>query len=175
MPEFPVLVTMPEVVHVIPTHTQTVMVPEETVTVPERQVAATVVVDPTNLKTLLRLTGWTEDKVDVAQAIAMAESGGFTDAVGDLTLTNQVWGPSIGLFQIRSYRYPMTQYQSNDIWRWAWPLRRAYYNCEAAWVLSKQGTDWTPWSVFSSGSYEQYLGGDPVVKTGHAQAANWWK
>ncbi|HEY6020685.1 MAG TPA: hypothetical protein VIY48_12565 [Candidatus Paceibacterota bacterium] len=170
MPEFPVTV-------VVPPQTQTVTFPaqSQTATFPEQTVTSTVTVDVNNLKTILRLTGWPEDKIDVAQAVAMAESLGYYDAVGDLTLTNQVWGPSIGLFQIRSYRYPMTQYQSIDLWRWAYPLRRPFYNCEAALVLSKNGTDWSPWSAYNSGSYKQYLGGDPSIRSGHSQAANWWK
>lgn len=170
MPEFSVTVTVPE---------QT-----QTVTFPEQKVTAAITVDMSNLRTLLRLAGWPEDKVDLGQAIATAEAGGkdangiqfvYSDAVGDLTLTNQVWGPSIGMFQIRAYRYPMTQYQSYDIWRWAYPLTKPFYNAQAALALSKNGTDFSPWSVFTSGSYQQYLGGDPVIRTGHSAAASWWK
>ena len=36
----------------------------------------------------------------------MAESSGSSDAVGDVSLVNDKWGPSIGLFQIRSLRHP---------------------------------------------------------------------
>lgn len=37
-----------------------------------------------------------------AIAIALAESGGRTDARGDVGLQTSTWGPSIGLWQIRS-------------------------------------------------------------------------
>jgi hypothetical protein len=171
----PVVVPAEQQVATVPAETVTVPERTTTITMPERTLVATVSVDVSNLRTLLRLAGFPDDKVDVAQAIAMAESQGYADAVGDLTITSAIWGPSIGLFQIRSLKSPPAQNSPTDLWRWAWPLKQPFYNAQAALAISKGGTDWAAWSVWTSKSYEQYLGGDPVIKTGHAQSANWWK
>src|SRR6266496_1482726 len=44
-----------------------------------------------------------QDRV-IGVAVVLAESGGRTDASGDVHLQDGKWGPSIGLFQIRSLR-----------------------------------------------------------------------
>lgn len=176
MPDFTTTVT-------VPAEQQTVTVPEETVVVPARTetvttasktLVASISVDLTNLKNLLKVAGWADDKLDIGQAIATAESGLFYDAVGDVTLISEKWGPSIGLFQIRSLRHPAS-FGGVDLWRYAWPLRNPLYNAQAAYAITKQGTDFTAWSVFTSKSYEQYLGKDPFIKSGHTAAASWWK
>jgi len=102
----------------------------------------------------------------------MAESGGYSDAVGDVALVNEKWGPSIGLFQIRSLRRP-GDFPYPDTLRVASDLRDALYNAKAAYAISRNGTDWTPWSVFKSGTYEQHVGKDFEIKTGHPRAEDW--
>jgi hypothetical protein len=110
--------------------------------------------------------------LDIALGVAFAESGGYTDAVGDLGLISEKWAPSIGLFQIRSLRDP-------DAWgpldhvRRASELRDPLYNAQAAWVISQGGTDWTPWSVFKSGTYLPHVGVDFPLLTGHPRADLW--
>lgn len=131
-------------------------------------------VDLVDGRTLLLMAGFPADKVDVAQAVATAESDWFADAVGDITLVSSQWGCSIGLFQIRSLRHPAS-FGGNDLWRYAWPLRQPFFNAQAALAISKGGTDWTPWSAFTSGNYTQHLGKNPRVKTGHTAASSWWK
>jgi len=104
--------------------------------------------------------------------VAYAESGGYVDAVGDLALIDAKWGPSVGLFQIRSLRDP-------DAWgpldhvRRASELRDPLYNAKAAHVISREGTDWSPWSVFKSGTYLPYVGVDFPLRTGHIRAHLW--
>jgi hypothetical protein len=130
--------------------------------------------DMTDLRTLLAVVGWPADKIDVAQAVAQAESqGGYADAVGDITLVDAKWGPSIGLFQIRSLRSPQS-FGGADLWRYAFPLRQPFYNAQAALAITNGG-DWSKWATFISGAYKQYLGQSPKIKTGHAQAAEWWR
>lgn len=162
----------------MPDFTSTVNVPASqqtvTVSVPATVVTATVAVDTNNLKTVLRLVGWAEANLDMGQAIAQAESGAYSDAVGDITLIGEKYGPSIGLFQIRSLRSPQS-FGGNDLYRYAWPLRNPFFNAAAALAITKGGTDFALWSTFTSGAYKPYLGQDPVIKTGHAQAANWWR
>src|SRR4051794_12948412 len=46
--------------------------------------------------------GFRGDNLKVAVAVALAESGGRPDAKGDVGLQSPKWGPSIGLWQIRS-------------------------------------------------------------------------
>lgn len=130
--------------------------------------------DTDDLTTILALVGFPADKIDTAQAVAQAESQGYVDAVGDITLVSAKYGPSIGLFQVRSLRHPPS-YGGLDLWRHAWPLRNAWFNASAALALSKAGTDWSAWSTFTSNAYQAFLGQRPVVKTGHKSAADWWR
>lgn len=185
-------VTVPAETVTVPERTETITVPSESITVPERSetvttaaktLLTTVDINMSNLKTLLKLAGWPDAQLDLGQAIAIAESSGgkdatgswaYSDAVGDLSLISEKWGPSIGLFQVRSLRHPPS-FGGVDIWRWAWPLRNPFYNAQAALAITKGGTDFSAWSVYTSGSYKQYLGLDPVIRTGHSAAGSWYK
>lgn len=176
MPDFSTTVS-------VPSEQQTVTVPATTVTVPAttavvtttpKTLNATVTVDTTKLKVVMTLVGWPDAQLDLGQAIAQAESAMYSDAVGDITLANEKYGPSIGLFQIRSLRSPQS-FGGNDLYRYAWPLRNPFFNCAAALAITKGGTDFSLWSTYTSGSYKTYLGQDPVIKTGHSASASWWK
>jgi hypothetical protein len=81
---------------------------------------------------------------EVAVAVALAESGGHPDAVGD-------FGRSYGLWQIHGPAHP--QYS-------AWQLLDAEYNAHAAFEISKGGTDWSPWTTFRNGDYRRFMGGE---------------
>lgn len=118
--------------------------------------------------------GFTGPALDIALGVSRAESGGYSDAVGDVSLVNDKWGPSIGLFQIRSLRHP-GDYLYPDTLRVASDLRDPVKNAAAAYAISKKGTVWTPWSVFNSGSYQQYASKDYTIKTGHSRAGDWDK
>lgn len=77
----------------------------------------------------------------MAAAIAMAESGGVPNALGD-------GGVSVGLWQINTRAHPVynrTQMSNPEL------------NAEAAFRISKGGTNWKPWSVFTSGRYLRYM------------------
>jgi soluble lytic murein transglycosylase-like protein len=80
---------------------------------------------------------------ELAAAVAMAESGGNPNAVGDLYL-----GGSYGLWQINSKAHP--QYSVAMLFDPA-------YNARAAFEISKGGNDWSPWTTFRTGAYRQYL------------------
>ena len=85
-----------------------------------------------------------------AAAVAMAESGGNTDAVGDMTITPP-YG-SVGLWQINLAAHPQYDVQS---------LHNADYNASAAFAVSSGGTNWQPWSTFTTTnpalSYRRFL------------------
>lgn len=89
----------------------------------------------------------------VATAIAWAESGLNPDAIGDEALANEKWGPSIGLWQIRSLRAHLGTGQERDAKR----LRDPVFNAQSMVTISSRGTDWTPWSVFRTGKHRQYI------------------
>lgn len=90
--------------------------------------------------------------VATATAIALAESGGRTDAVGDLTLVTATWGPSVGLWQIRSVVTERGRRTSRDYDALFDPA----HNARAMVEISSGGTNWTPWSVYKSGVYSKY-------------------
>ena len=98
----------------------------------------------------------------------------YLDAVGDLDKVDPKWGPSISHFQIRSLREP-------ELWgpldrvRVAELLRDPVYATKAAFVISKGGTDFTPWSAFKSGSYLPFVGKDYTLVPGHPRAGDWSK
>lgn len=119
----------------------------------------------------------------------------YADAVGDLDLLDKPldpknpdgpkvsskYGPSLSHFQIRALRDP-NAWGVLDRWRVATKLvnaeapgAAARYATQAAFALSKQGTDFTPWSAFKSNSYLLYAGRDFDLVTGHPRAGDWSK
>jgi hypothetical protein len=82
----------------------------------------------------------------LAAAVAMAESGGNALAVGDSN-------SSFGLWQIHVPSHP--EYNAVQ-------LGDPHYNAAAALAISKHGTDWTPWTTFRTGAYQQYMGNASV-------------
>jgi len=92
----------------------------------------------------------------------------------DWFVVNTKWGPSVGLFQIRALDDP-NAWGPEDKVRIADRLRDPAYNAYAGYVISKQGTDWSKWSVFKSGAYLKFAGKDFTVRTGHPRAGEWSK
>ena len=80
----------------------------------------------------------------LATAIALAESGGVVNAL--MRSTKEI---SVGLWQINTKVHPYTPEEM------AVPV----LNAEAAYKISKGGTDWTPWTTFTSGKYRKFLTG----------------
>ncbi len=97
--------------------------------------------------------GLTPAQAVVATAIALAESGGRTDAVGDTSLMNATWGPSVGLWQIRSLKADRGTGRARDETRLADPA----FNARAMVEISGGGANWRPWSVYTSGTYRTQL------------------
>lgn len=77
----------------------------------------------------------------MAAAIALAESGGVPNALGD-------GGTSVGLWQIHLPSWP--QYTHDD-------MRDPVKNAAAAFRISRNGTDWRHWSTFKTGRYRSFL------------------
>jgi hypothetical protein len=79
---------------------------------------------------------------ELAAAVAMAESGGNPFAVGDNST-------SFGLWQIHTPSHP--EFDASQ-------LLTAGYNAHAALLISKSGTDWSPWTTFRTGAYKAFMG-----------------
>jgi hypothetical protein len=100
--------------------------------------------------------GFTPEQAVIAVAIALAESGGSTAAVGDAQLRTDKWGSSLGLWQIRSLNAPRPNV-AGDANR---DFRRLFdpaFNAQSAYAISGSGTNWNPWTVFKTGAYRQHL------------------
>lgn len=91
-------------------------------------------------------------------AIAGRESAFNPGAVGDVSLQDGTWGPSVGLFQIRTLKGQTGTGSDRDIQRLS---GNAMEQAKAAWSLSKGGTDFGPWKLH---------GGSFLANTDVAQA-----
>lgn len=95
----------------------------------------------------------------------------YTDAVGDLGLVDEKWGPSISHFQIRALRHP-DDYPAPDDMRVAALLRDPLYASRTAKAI-RDRFGWAAWSAYKSGSYLPHKGIDMQLVTGHPAASRW--
>lgn len=77
----------------------------------------------------------------LAAAIALAESGGVPGALGD-------GRTSVGLWQIHLPSWPQFDHEH---------MLNPEDNANAAFRISKRGTDWTPWTTYRTGAYRKWL------------------
>lgn len=108
---------------------------------------------PAQIYTLAINAGLSPMKATTATAVALAESGGRTDAEGDVGIQTSKWGPSIGLWQVRSVKAEYGTGGTRDASR----LKDPAFNAASMVSISGTGGNWRPWSVFTSGSYKKYL------------------
>lgn len=97
---------------------------------------------------LARQAGFSGPEAVIATAIALAESGGRSDARGDVSLANAKWGPSIGLWQIRSLNADNGTGRPRDASRLTDPA----FNARSAYSIYK-GSGWGAWTVYKTGAY----------------------
>ncbi|MFE1837341.1 peptidoglycan-binding protein [Streptomyces sviceus] len=112
------------------------------------------------LRALATQAGFTGSDIKIAAAVAMAESKGDPVIIGDQLLVDDKWGPSIGLFQIRSLKHP-GQFSPPDTLRVAAKLKDPLYNAKTAKAI-KDAHNWNQWSTFTSGAYKLYMDGGPA-------------
>lgn len=98
--------------------------------------------------------GFDPASATVLTAIAGAESGFDDTALGDQGLQTTTWGPSYGLFQIRTLKSATGGGGDRDISRLA---SSDVEQAKAAYRISQGGKDFTPWTTFTSGTYQQFL------------------
>jgi hypothetical protein len=91
--------------------------------------------DCAQLEALWMAAGGAPRTAHTAAEIAMAESGGnqyavsSTDDIGYFQINKPVWGPAMATFD-------------------------PYGNARAAVIISRDGTDWYPWTTYTSGAYQ---------------------
>lgn len=100
------------------------------------------------------------------------QASAYGDAVGDLALIDTKYGPSIGLGQVRALRNPRV-WGDADRWRVARLLRDPWFNAVACFWISKNGTDFTPWTMFKNGMFVPHRGLDYQVMSGHPNSSKW--
>lgn len=120
------------------------------------------VLTPEQVARLALDAGLTAERAKVAVAVAKGESGFDTEAVGDEHLVNEKWGPSVGLWQIRSLNAQRGTGKARDETR----LKDPAFNARSMAEISSGGTNWQPWTVYKSGAYLAHLAvaGDAVRK-----------
>lgn len=108
---------------------------------------------PAAVYALARGAGFDPAQASVMVAIAGAESGWNPEAIGDVNLESTTWGPSVGLWQIRSLHAQTGTGGPRDASR----LKDPAFNAAAARsIFRDQGL--SAWSTYSSGAYRRYLG-----------------
>ncbi len=112
-----------------------------------------------------RAAGFSGNALVTAVAVAIAESGGRTDAKGDVSLQTATWGPSIGLWQIRSLNAEKGRGSARD--------ELANYdpghNARSAYSIAGGGTNFKPWSTYNGGQYKAHLA---AAQTAAGQVGN---
>jgi hypothetical protein len=85
--------------------------------------------------------------------IALAESGGDPASLGDVGAQTAQWGPSVGVYQIRTLKAETGKGTDRDIMALTGdPARQAL----AAYRISGGGKDFHPWSAYNNGSYQRF-------------------
>lgn len=102
---------------------------------------------------LARSAGLNHNRAVTATAIALGESGLNPAAVGDTSLTDATWGPSVGLWQVRSLNAERGTGKTRDETRLSDPT----FNARAMYEISQGGRSWSPWTVYSTGAYKAHL------------------
>lgn len=108
---------------------------------------------PSQIYALATRAGLSSSAATVATAVALAESGGKTDAIGDVGLEDGTWGPSVGLWQIRSVKAQSGTGGPRDATR----LTDPSFNAQSMAQISGAGSNFQPWTTFNSGAYKQYI------------------
>lgn len=110
---------------------------------------------PTQVYADLRQVGFSPAAAVTETAIAGAESGWDDTAVGDVRLENNTWGPSYGLFQVRTLKRQTGQGSDRDL---SWLAASDLNQAKAAYDISHGGTNFSPWTTYTSGAFQRFLG-----------------
>lgn len=109
----------------------------------------------TEIYQLSRAAGLSVADSIIAVAVALAESSGDDTAIGDVSLQTTQWGPSVGIWQIRTLNAEMGTGSLRDINA----LKgNPAHQARAMASISGSGRDWSPWTAYNRGIYERFLG-----------------
>lgn len=97
--------------------------------------------------------GLTPDAAVTATAVSLAESSGNPANVGDVGLETSTWGPSVGLWQVRSVKAETGKGTTRDVSHLTDPT----YNAQSMATISAHGTNWEPWTTYTNGAYRGFL------------------
>lgn len=104
--------------------------------------------------TLLLQGGFAPEEARIMTAIAQAESARNPGAVGDVAIQTGTWGPSVGLFQIRTLKAETGTGSDRDIERL---MNNPAEQVRAALKISNGGGNYRPWSTYTNGAYRKFL------------------
>jgi hypothetical protein len=115
---------------------------------------------------LARNAGLDPARAVIATAIAQAESGLRTDVPGDQGLEDAKWGPSVGLWQIRSVKAESGKGTTRDATRLTDPV----FNAKSMAAISGMGTNFGAWTTYESqnGKPPAYLANIPTASSAAA-------
>jgi hypothetical protein len=103
---------------------------------------------------LLRQAGFSPTQAADMTAIAIAESGLHWQIKGDIALENNTYGPSVGLFQVRTVKAETGKGTDRDVNALLGsPARQA----RAAYDISNGGRNFKPWSTWLHGSAQAQI------------------
>lgn len=101
-------------------------------------------------------SGWRGNEAVKAVAVALAESSGDDSKRGDLALQTAKWGPSVGLWQIRTLKAERGHGTDRDELT---VNNDAVRNGAAAFhIYTGANNTFQPWSTFIDGQYLLYMG-----------------
>jgi hypothetical protein len=109
---------------------------------------------PAGLAAMAMAVGCSPGQAVIAAAVALGESGGRTDAVGDTHLMNGVWSYSAGAWQIRGLHAEHGQGTTRDPQQL---LHDMWRNARSMQEISNGCTNWQPWTIWQIGKHNQHL------------------
>jgi hypothetical protein len=98
------------------------------------------------VKALAAGVGFKGESLNIIVAIVGAESAFDTDATNQNSDKTKSWDR--GLVQINQRWHPEVSTKEAFC---------PYCSLVAAWIISKHGTDFTPWSTFKNGAYKRWM------------------
>lgn len=112
------------------------------------------ILSPNQIATVMRQAGWPEAAVATAVAVALAESGGNTQAINTANANG-------------SYDYGLMQINSIHGYSPSLLLSDPVYNAKAGLSIFKAaGYRFTPWAAYNSGSYLKFMNNATAGATG---------
>lgn len=111
------------------------------------------------------------NEISIATAIALAESGGNPAAENHANKDGSI---DYGLWQINTVhanRFRLIKYKDSNLW--AHRLEPEANAMMAYQVFANAGRSWSPWTVYRTGAYKQYLARGDKAASGLINSGGW--